>query len=96
MAVAVFSDLLSETEWVFVQEELGLSPQQAQIVRYLLQAKGDKQIAREMGISMATVRTYMSRLFQKLDVNDRVELVLQVFACLRVAGRDDELQMHCA
>ncbi len=96
MAVGVLGDLLSQAEWIFVQEELGLSSQQAQVVKCLLQAKGDKQIARELGISMATVRTYMSRLFQKLDVNDRVELVLHVFACLRMAGRDDDLQTRCA
>ena len=96
MAVAVLGDLLSHAEWVFVQKELALSPQQAQIVRYLLQAKGDKQIAREMGIAIATVRTHMGRLFQKLDVSDRVELVLQVLTCLRAAGRDNGLKMRLA
>lgn len=96
MAAGVLGDLVSQAEWIFVQEELNLSPQQAQIVRCLLQAKADKQIARDMGISTATVRTHMSRLFQKLGANDRVELVLQVLACLRAADRDNDLQVRLA
>lgn len=96
MAAGALGDFVSKAEWSFVQEELGLSPQQTQIVRCLLQAKADKQIASDLGIAMATVRTHMSRLFQKLDANDRVELVLHVLACLRAADRDNDLQMHLA
>ncbi len=83
MAVAALADLLSEQEWTSVREKLGLSTQQAQMVKHLLQAKCDKEIAQSMGISVPTVRTYMSRVFQKLGVDDRVELVLHVVSCLR-------------
>jgi DNA-binding CsgD family transcriptional regulator len=37
---------------------------------------GDKQIAEKIGIKVPTVRTHMGRLFDKLSVGDRVELVL--------------------
>lgn len=94
MAVASFSELLSEQEWTALKEMLGLSPQQARIVRYLLQAKPDKQIAKEMGISVPTVRTYLCRLFHKLDVNDRVELVLRVFAFVRAGDVHDSSAWH--
>lgn len=83
MVATAYVDLLSEQEWTSVREKLGLSTQQAQMVKYLLQAKCDKEIARAMGISVPTVRTYMSRVFHKLDVDDRVKLVLHVVSCVR-------------
>jgi DNA-binding NarL/FixJ family response regulator len=85
MAVAALTDLLSEQEWTSVRQKLGLSTQQAEMVRGLLQAKGDKEIAQSMGISVPTVRTYMSRVFHKLGVEDRIEVVLHVVSCLRSA-----------
>ena len=36
----------------------------------------DKQISQQLGMSVATVRTHMSRLFAKFDVKDRIELIL--------------------
>jgi DNA-binding NarL/FixJ family response regulator len=84
MASAALADVLSEQEWISVREKLGLSTQQAQMVKHLLQAKCDKEIAQSMGISVPTVRTYMSRVFQKVGVDDRVKLVLYVVSCARV------------
>ncbi len=85
-------ELVTEAEWISVRESLGLSARQAQVVEGLLQAKGDKQIAEDIGISVATVRTYLDRLFQKLGVDDRVELVVYVFACIRAASGAGVLQ----
>ena len=85
-------ELVTEQEWTSVRESLGLSPRQAQVVEGLLQAKGDKQIAQDIGISVPTVRTYLDRLFQKLDVDDRVELVVHVFGRIRAASGTGALQ----
>lgn len=79
-------ELVTEREWSSVRETLGLSPRQAQVVEGLLQAKGDKQIAEDIGISVPTVRTYLDRLFHKLDVEDRMELVVHVFGRIRAAS----------
>jgi DNA-binding NarL/FixJ family response regulator len=61
-----------------------LSAQQARIVELILLDHGDKQIAREMGLRAPTVRTYLSRIFQRTGCTDRVGLVLKVFL---VAGQ---------
>ena len=76
-------DLFSDREWTRTQQELGLSPRQAQIVRLVLQGNADKQIAQELNISLATVRTHMRRLFEKFDLSDRLELTLLVLTSLR-------------
>ncbi|UCF78708.1 MAG: helix-turn-helix transcriptional regulator [Candidatus Eiseniibacteriota bacterium] len=81
------SELVSEGEWDALRENLSLSPRQADIVYRLLHAKSDNEIARELDISVPTVRTYMTRMFQKFAVKDRVELLVYVFTSLRSIGQ---------
>jgi DNA-binding CsgD family transcriptional regulator len=75
--------LFSDGEWVRTQRDLGLSARQAQIVRLVLQGRSDRQIALDLNISLATVRTHMRRLFRKFNLGDRLELTLLVLASLR-------------
>jgi len=72
---AIFSD----KEWAQIIDELSLSPRQKEIIQCLLLGDSDKQIANDLHISVPTVRTHLSRLFIKLDVQDRVELILRIF-----------------
>jgi DNA-binding NarL/FixJ family response regulator len=83
MVVTTQTELFSEQEWIQLMEHLCLPPRQAQIVKHLVHGMSDKQIARELGISLPTVRTHMSRVFRRFDLSDRVELILHVFTCLR-------------
>jgi DNA-binding NarL/FixJ family response regulator len=63
-----------------VARALELSGQQARIVELLLEGMTDKEIAAAMELKFSTVRTYLDRIFLRLGVDDRVELVLYVFA----------------
>jgi DNA-binding CsgD family transcriptional regulator len=83
MAVTTQRSFLSDREWAQVRQSLGLSPRQAEIVRHLLLGESDKQIAKELQISIPTVRTHLGRLFQKFELNDRVELILHIFSRVR-------------
>ena len=76
-------DVFSPEEWREVFSELGLSPRQAGIVRLLFRGCCDKQIARGLGVKETTLRTHMSRLCEKLEVNGRVEIILTVFKKFR-------------
>jgi len=80
-------ELFSEQEWTLLTQDLELSRQQARIVDCIVHAKSDKQIAQELGISQCTVRTHVTRLFQKFGLNDRVELLVHVFMSLRNIDR---------
>jgi len=90
MAESIEGELVSEEEWSDLRHHLDLSPRQAQIVREILHAKSDKQIARELHIALPTVRTHMGRLFRKFDLNDRTELLLHVFMSLREHWKSSE------
>ena len=76
-------ELFSDGDWARAQQYLELSPRQTEIVRHILQGKSDKQIAVDLGISLATVRTHLRRLFAKHNLNDRLELTLLMLATLR-------------
>ncbi len=81
--VMPISEVFTKTEWVNLSDHLGLSPKQAEIARQLFGGSSDKQIAQELGIAVSTVRTYMSRMFVKLDVQDRNELIVNIFRQFR-------------
>jgi DNA-binding CsgD family transcriptional regulator len=51
-----------------------LTARERQVVSHVCSGMPDKDIARELGISFATVRTHLDRAFQKLGVDNRVKL----------------------
>ena len=65
--------------WQAIVVQLKLSPQQTLIVESILRGNQDKQIAEELDLSVATVRTYLNRIFERTDVRDRLNLVLKIF-----------------
>jgi DNA-binding NarL/FixJ family response regulator len=60
-----------------------LTRREAQLVSLVSQGMSNKDIAFSLGISVGTVKVYLSRLFDKLEVSDRYELAL---VGLRQAG----------
>jgi two-component system nitrate/nitrite response regulator NarL len=58
--------------------QLGLSGRQAETLAKVVQGKPNKVIARELGISEATVKTHLSAVFAALDVHSRTEAVYAI------------------
>ena len=57
----------------------GLSPRQKEILRLLAQGYVAKEIAEKMDVSVATVRSYLKLIYQKLHVHSRTEAVIKYF-----------------
>lgn len=55
---------------------VSLTRREAQLVSLLAQALKNKEIATTLNVTENTVKAYLSRLFQKLGVKDRLELAL--------------------
>ena len=53
-----------------------LSRREAVVVSHILEGESNKVIAQELYISEKTVKTHVSNIFRKLQVKDRVQLVL--------------------
>lgn len=60
----------------------GLSERELAVLAGLTQGKANKEIARELGVSLETVKTYVRRILQKLGVHTRTE------AAVRALSRD--------
>jgi DNA-binding NarL/FixJ family response regulator len=53
-----------------------LSPREEEVVRYVALGLRNAEVAKKMSISEETVKTHLNRIFRKMGVRDRVELVL--------------------
>jgi DNA-binding NarL/FixJ family response regulator len=72
-------DVISEVPSVRVLNSRGnsiLTPREEQVVALVAEGLGNRQIARDLNLSEHTVKKYLFRIFEKLGVSSRVELVL--------------------
>lgn len=72
-------DLISEVPSLRVLNSGGaplLTPRQEQVVALVAEGLGNRQIARELNLSEHTIKKYLYRIFEKLGISTRVELVL--------------------
>ncbi|RAK63228.1 response regulator transcription factor [Hymenobacter edaphi] len=61
------------------QTQPGLLTEREQaVVQGIVDGLGDKQVAHRLGLSAETVRTYVKRVYKKLQVSSRTELVSRV------------------
>ncbi len=63
-------------ESILCGKRVVLTVREGQLVNLLSQGLKNKEIAWTLQITEGTVKVYLSRLFKKLDVNDRFELAL--------------------
>ena len=72
-------DLVSEVPSLRVLNSRGrslLTPREEQVVALVAEGLGNPQIAAELNLSQHTIKKYLFRIFEKLGVSTRVELVL--------------------
>ncbi len=81
--------------WKAIARELRLSARHVRIVALLLRGMRDKQIARAMGLRLSTLRTHLSRIFARVGVQDRVELILRIFALAQRRARKARCRDDC-
>ncbi|RPJ27150.1 MAG: LuxR family transcriptional regulator [Chloroflexi bacterium] len=59
-------------------QQIQFSEREKDVIRLLLQGKGNKQIALDLGISSRTVEFHLSNIYNKLGVNSRSEAILKL------------------
>ena len=104
-------DLISEVPSLRVLNSRGtslLTPREEQVVALVAEGLGNRLIAGELNLSEHTIKKYLFRIFEKLGVSTRVELVLYAVnngdprqaewlagasrSCRRLRHRSDDLQ----
>ena len=79
--------LLPSNAWSDLSAALRLSSREMQIVQGVFDDQKEEVIAYELGISPHTVNTYCRRLYGKLQVSSRPQLIVRVIAeYLALAG----------
>ncbi len=72
-------ELISEVPSLRVLNSRGdslLTPREEQVVALVAEGLGNRHIARELNLSEHTIKKYLFRIFEKLGISSRVELVL--------------------
>jgi DNA-binding NarL/FixJ family response regulator len=54
---------------------LGISPRELAVLQALSAGLSNKEIARELGVSPNTIKTHVTRLFEKLDAHRRTDAI---------------------
>ena len=72
---------VSENQWSKV-----LSPRERTVALLIGGGLSNKEAARELGLSLGTVKNHVHNIFQKLGVNSRRHLIVQHGTTARAAG----------
>jgi DNA-binding NarL/FixJ family response regulator len=70
-------------------DTLGLTPRQLEVLRLLLQGQPNKLIARELGLSVETIKDHVAAVLRALGVNSRTQAVLAVNQMLQRDSRGE-------
>jgi DNA-binding NarL/FixJ family response regulator len=71
-------DMFSGEDWTLIAASLHLSARELSVAVLMFEGKTRFQIARKLQCAPGTVRVYIDRLFTKLQVKDRLDLVLRI------------------
>jgi DNA-binding NarL/FixJ family response regulator len=72
--------LLSNDTWPRIRVALRLSQRELQVMQGVFQDDKEESIANDLGISRHTVNTYVQRLYSKLRVSSRPQMIVRVVA----------------
>ena len=71
---------IKDSRWREIKRILRISPRESEIIRYIMTGEDEALIASRLGISTHTVHTHLERLYIKLKVNSRSQLIVRIFA----------------
>ena len=66
-----------------------LSPREQEIVRYVAEGLPNREIAERLNLSQHTIKNYLFRIFDKLGVSNRAELIFLAFSSPAVLVNPD-------
>jgi DNA-binding NarL/FixJ family response regulator len=79
---------MQEGEPMAVERQLRAGPRQRQVMALLARGQTDLQIAFQLGISVATVRTYLVRLYKDNGFGNRTEAAVAWLQSQSASGAD--------
>jgi len=71
-----------------------LTPRERDVVSLLVTGSSTREIAAETGLTVSTVNTYLKRIFSKLGVHSRVELIARMAGTATIPPRSNYETPH--
>jgi DNA-binding CsgD family transcriptional regulator len=71
--------LLDSAALTLSKEEWGISPREEEVLELIVHGKTNKEIAGALFISEHTVKNHLSRIFNKMNVTDRSQIIALVY-----------------
>ena len=75
--------VLSDDEWSLFKSRSPLSNREIEVVCGVFDDMGESRIAIDLAISRHTVNTHIRRIYRKLGVRTRVQLVISVMSLVK-------------
>ena len=72
--------LFSESSWSRIAEEFGLTDAELHVLKYLFDGYQELSMAQRLRRSPHTVHSHLRRIYAKLDVRNRTELLVRTMA----------------
>ena len=79
--------MLDSTERRVLRQNFNFTEREQEVLRLLVSAHSNREIAHSLGIEERTVKAYVARLMRKVGVHNRI--ALSIHAASRVMGSDD-------
>jgi DNA-binding NarL/FixJ family response regulator len=57
-----------------------LTPREQQVARSFASGLSSKEVAQQLGLAPATVRSFLQKIYQKLDIGDKAQLATAISA----------------
>ncbi|MEK5447595.1 response regulator transcription factor [Paenibacillus sp. FSL R7-0331] len=73
------SRLLDSAALTLPKEEWGISPREEEVLELIVHGKTNKEIAGALFISEHTVKNHLSRIFNKMNVTDRSQIIALIY-----------------
>ena len=84
--------LFSSQDWGRLQELIELTDREYQVCRLIFEGKTRKETGQELEIATRTVRHYMEILHEKLNVTNRVSMVLRLVQLRDCLHQKDQMR----
>ncbi len=72
--------ILSEKQWSSITHALSITTREQQVIQGVFSGLNEACIANRLRISAHTVHTHLDRIYRKLNVSCRSDLVVRIFA----------------
>ncbi len=88
------SSHLNAREWRSVMRSLDLTDRQLEVVRCLFDGLDEPSIAEKLDVSAHTIHAHLNRLYRKICVKSRCEVIVRVFLAYVMPASARKVRTH--